>query len=270
LSEVEQALANFSANDLLAGSMEPPPSLRFALEGIAAQASPGKNHVRSNALLLWENLEDARKKIQVFQEFGYRCCKLKISAENWQERISLLEEFPIRFRLDANRSLDPRALDQMIKWLSERNLLSRVDYLEEPFPGIWQDSAFHECPLSLAADESAASLELATQALRAKNPPSVFVLKPTVMGGLASLAPFLRLLASLQKRFVFTSALEAEPGRRSLLAFLSQGQFDTCGLSTGALFQENFLLDCAEWREMPSANAAELRWLGSLSWTQCP
>ncbi|MGZ3651703.1 MAG: hypothetical protein ACXVB9_13795 [Bdellovibrionota bacterium] len=248
-----------------------PPSLRFALEGLVAQRSPGTHVVRSNALLRWKNLKESSVQLGQFERAGYSVCKVKIPARGWEPILDLLDAFPaFTFRLDANLAIKPEILEALISSLERRKLLSRVEYLEEPFAGVWDLEAFRGSPLALAADESAPGASAAMALFDKKNPPSVFIVKPTVAGGLFSLQEFLDTLGAAGKKFVFTSTLECEAGRRSILAFLSRHSHETSGLSTGHLFLANFLGDQAEWKCIPETSAAEKNYLAGLDWQDCP
>jgi O-succinylbenzoate synthase len=247
-----------------------PPSLRFALEGLKIQEKPGSHTVRSNALLPWTHLDDAKAKLGQFRRDEYKVCKLKINPRNWKEQLPLIEENPdFLFRLDANCSFSAGDLGALVKELETKKLLSQVEYLEEPFDEIWTLESFKNCPISFAADESAANPFVALSLLEEKNPPSVFIVKPTVSGGLFSLQKFLNDIRASGRKFVVTSALEGEAGRRNIIAFLSHESSEVAGLSTGCLFQESFLNDSSVWSGVPPISAMERGFMASLTWRNC-
>jgi L-alanine-DL-glutamate epimerase-like enolase superfamily enzyme len=247
-----------------------PPSLRFALEGLETLAKPGPQRVRSNAVLRWEGSAETRAQVESARRAGYGVCKIKIGPGDWAPLLDLLETAAdLRFRLDANLSLDENSLAGLARGLESRALLNRVEYLEEPFQGAWQRESLRGLPLPLAADESAPDLAAAERLLEAPNPPAVFIVKPTVAGGLQSLDAPLARLRKTGRKVVITSALETEPGRRALLAHLSRGNAETSGLSTGHLFRDNFLADQAEWTSVPPPSELESRALAELAWKDC-
>lgn len=252
----------------LEGNRKPsPPSLQFALECLARAERPFSHPVRSNALLPAAPPEQMLAQLRAFAEIGYTHCKIKISAATFSAVPGLMEKFPrMRFRLDANRSLNPASLRELLGLLGKSNLLGQVDYIEEPFEGIWNDPSFVDTPLSFAADESAPDLSSVRNLLSARNPPSVFVLKPAIQGGLQATADLLEELRSRKLRGIVTSSLEAEPGRRALLAFLSENSGEVAGLCTGFLFKENFLADRPIWNSLPGPEKAEQEWLSKLPW----
>ncbi len=271
LAQVEDSLASSTAHSLLNDCVGLPPSLRFAVESFSFLATPGKYPVRSNALLRWEGREETRARLQTLIAGGYTHCKLKLSAENWEEQIRLLADFPqTKFRLDANRALSPATVEKIITHLLRASLTSRVDYFEEPFAGIWSEKSFSQSPVPFAADESVLRAENISPLLESPNSPAVFVIKPTVMGGLSSLSELAKALRNAGKRCVFTSALETEPARRALIAFLSTQPAEVAGLSTGFIFAENFLADQSTYPEAPVISPEERAHLDALSWKDCP
>lgn len=273
--QVGTALERYPGAELLefaaGGHGEIPASLRFALEGLVAQKNPGTNPVRSNALLRWKPLKDMQTQLGQLERAGYRHVKVKLPARKWEPLLELIESHPaFLFRLDANLTLSAPVLEKIVTALAARSLLERVEYLEEPFPNVWDLESFRGSPLALAADESAPGAEAALRLFDRKNAPSVFIVKPTVAGGLFSLSGFLSTLKAAKKKAVFTSSLEAEPGRRSIISYLSRSPQGVSGLSTGHLYLANFLGDQAEWGKVPEPSAAEKSYLETLPWRECP
>ncbi len=256
------------ASSLQGGKAGTSPSLRFALESLGAEC--GKEFpVRSNALLTWSGFEHALWELDRFRKLGYSHCKLKLGSQTQEEVANLIDEnSSFLFRLDANRSLSPSALGSLLQLLDQRSLLDRIDYIEEPFEGIWVDKNFKEAPVAFAADESITSCDVINTLLAKANPPRVFVLKPTVHGGADTIASLMDFLKSKNARSVITSAIETEVGRRCLISLLSKYPHEVAGLSTGYLFQENYLNDQASWLELPAISPGEQAWLDSLDWKE--
>lgn len=259
-ADVENALAQGGGSAL--------PSLNFALECLARSPMPIKQFVvRSNALVPESPPAELEEKIRLASQTGYSCCKLKISPFSVSALPTVLEKFlNMKFRLDANRSLNPTLLEALSNELESRGALGRIDYLEEPFDGIWQDKAFRKFQIPLAADESAADPKSARRLLSSSSPPSIFVIKPTVFGGFKAVASFLAELKDSGSRGVITTALETETGRRAILSYLSSEPHEVAGLSTGLLFRENYLEDQATWNSIPAISSREQAWLDSLPW----
>jgi L-alanine-DL-glutamate epimerase-like enolase superfamily enzyme len=257
---------------LLSRNLQASAALAFALEGLEAQRSLKKVHpVRSNALLPWGEPAEVISRALSFREEGYSVIKLKVSAAETGallEVLSALSRSGLSFRLDGNRALTESRALTLFRGL-EQLTPGLVEYLEEPLSS-WENPALACCPIPLAADESAADPREWERLLALEHGPAVFVLKPTVSGGLMSLAARAERLRDAGKKVVFTSAIEAEPGRRALLAFLASQELPICGLSTGFLFQENFLPDKPEHSTIPAPDAKELAWIDRLDWRPVP
>ncbi|MGE3261348.1 MAG: enolase C-terminal domain-like protein [Bacteriovoracia bacterium] len=281
LEEVIQTLEHSSSAQLEMNlihsekSADLPASLRFALEGIAIQSENYGNFqpVHSNALLPWLGPEQTLSRFRILQREGYRTFKVKISDESISQIPIFLKSIPDtgwKVRLDGNRALSPAPLAQFFQEVSRLELAGRIDYLEEPLAG-WQHPLLRESPLALAADESAGSPQAALRLLETPNCPQVFILKPTVLGGLASVSPLASQLKRAGRRAVYTSALETEPGRRSIIALLGrEGAGEVHGLSTGFLFRTNLLPDVPLYGELPVISMEEKQLWQALDWRGCP
>lgn len=238
-------------------------SLDFALSCLSDLSTPGPHEVHSNFLVPLRSPEDSERALGLAMERGYTHCKLKVSPENLEQVPQLMKVFPrARYRLDANGALSPELLSRLLHQLDLGNLLAAVDYLEEPYSRFW-DQPFSGPKISFAADETAA-LSLLT----APNPPSVFILKPAALGSLEALSSYLDTLRRQNVRAVVTTTLEAEPGRRALLRYLSRREHEVAGLSTGFLFAENYLPDQPAWTSVPGPSEHEAAWTRSLRWKE--
>ena len=237
-------------------------ALEFALSCLGAPEA-GPHEVQSNCLVPWRGLEGTLSAVESFLCRGFTHCKLKVSPENAGEIPPLIEKFPrARFRLDANQSLNPELLAALLRALETKGLLSSVDYLEEPYAGFWNQAPAHP-GVSYAADESAP-----TALLSPRNRPSVLVLKPSVQGSLGGLAELMQKLEKVGVRAVITSALEAEPGRRAILRFLSRRAHEVAGMCAGFLFEESFFPDSPVFPSLPEPSKQERAWIASLPWKE--
>jgi len=249
-----------------------PPSLRFALEGLTAQETcRGFRPVRANALIPWGETSQLAAAVAKAAEAGYAVCKLKLPRSGWEAALPVLAAFPqLRFRLDANRGLGPDEFARLLDTLEKGGFSRLIDYIEEPFTGVWDNRAFARAPVPLAADESAPDLRSARLLLEAPNPPACFVVKPTVFGGLASLDEGLQDLRAAGKRVILTSSLETEPGRRALIAYLATRESEVAGIATGFLFRESFVPDQPVFEKLPAFSKAEVAYLRALRWSVSP
>lgn len=269
LLEIASALTLYEAVlDDAPVSADLPPALRFALEGLASQGSPTLGKVESNALVPWAGAEKTLADIEAKKAGGFRTIKLKIFEESVEEQLELMGAVSgVNFRLDGNRALTEGAVAKLFKGL-EKIGPERVEYIEEPLSH-WRNPALERSPVALAADECAADPRFWKAILN--SPASVFVLKPTVAGGLFSLAKKARLLEEAGKKVVYTSTFEAEPGRRALISFLlSLKAKNMAGVATGFLFAESFLADQPVWEKKPALSPVESNWLENLRWRESP
>ncbi len=261
LEEVELALKNSSSCEFLEGRI-PLASLQFAADSL--QNSSILQPVLSNALLSVLDFSMALERYEILTEQGYTSFKIKIFPQNFSlvlEFLKNIEGSKNTFRLDANGSLmesNLKALRDTLPYLRK----DLIEYMEEPS---WNSKVLENFPIPLAIDESLiqqnnfSELEMAT----------VVIAKPTTIGGRKELSDFLEKFRN--KKIVFTSCLETEIGRRSLIKLISeQSQPLPAGISTGGLFQENFLPDQSTYKNVPRPNAQEALWLASLKWGELP
>ena len=252
-----------------------PPALQFALEGISAQQTftteKCTNLVKSNALVPWQGPHHTAEQIFHWSQLGYETFKVKIFEEMLDSLIPELESALVRlpkalFRLDGNRSLTPSSFNLFLKKLEQSEVAKSIEYIEEP-----TEDFFHlESTIPLAADESIIDIHKIYSLLDYKTP-NVFILKPTVLGGLDSLSGLIHNIQKAGKKAVITSTLETEAGRRSIIAFLLLHPLTTpVGLSTGSIFKENFLPDQAVYSTLPLESALEQEYYTTLSWRELP
>ena len=269
LLEIASALSLYEAVlDDAPVAADLPPALRFALEGLASQGSPTISQVESNALVPWAGAEKTLADIQAKKAAGFRTMKLKLFDDSVEEQLELMAASAgVSFRLDGNRALSDEAVTKLFEGL-EKIGPERVEYIEEPLSH-WRNPLLSRSPVALAADECAADPRFWKAILA--SPASVFVLKPTVAGGLFSLAEKARKLEEAGKKVVYTSTLEAEPGRRALISFLlSLKAKNMAGIGTGFLFADSFLADLPVWEKKPGISPAEIHWLENLPWREGP
>lgn len=244
---------------LEAGSANPGPALSFGLAALEAQVANGSLlpfPVRSNGLLPWRGAAESALRLAELATQGFTCFKLKVPADQWEPALELVAAHPaFRFRLDANGTLDSSAAQILARWASR---LRNLEYVEEP--GSWAAPWLSKAGVAFAADESAAD-PAAWPALRAASvPPAYWIAKPTVSGPLTG---------GPAPRTVFTSSLEAEPGRRALISWLgatAERAREAAGLATGFLFSDNYCSDLPIYTELPAPTEAEERWLAGLEW----
>ena len=225
------------------------PSVRFALEQaawmlIAETRETPVHHLLADApsetlplsrLLVGER-DDILGGLKEIKEEGFRAVKLKVGRRSLKEDIQLVKALGERLgpglalRLDANRA-----------WTSEeaRRFADgidgvRIDYLEEPLEDPADLPAFaEETGLPVALDETMRSVSLISLEEHAEYA-SVVVLKPTILGGFASLVYLANKAAELGLRPVWSAAYEAGVAMMGLvtLAACTQGEPAPLGTDT--------------------------------------
>ncbi len=126
------------------------------------------------------------------------------------QSMSGLLEGRAKVRVDANRGWD---LEDALRF-ADRAPQDVVDYIEEPLRAISDLSAFvRESPLPLALDETLREEESSALSELA----DVFVLKPTLTGGVTENRAWADRARETGKRLVISSAFESEAGLLTLL-----------------------------------------------------
>lgn len=260
LSDVEAAMEKMGVQDFLDGKSAFA-SLRFAADRLQNQSFSGG--IRANALLKSSGLEELFEEYENLTHEGFQTFKIKIYPENISLALEFLKNISggrNKFRLDANGSLSESHWKHFSKILPELRA-DLIEYIEEPMSD-WQHPILRTLSVPLAIDESYQALKSQLPEL----PVSVCIAKPTTIGGLEEVKNFCR---STSLKIVFTSCLETEVGKRNLLSLLSElnTKFDN-GISTGDLFEQNFLADFYYYDELPKPSPQEALWLASLPWRE--
>jgi O-succinylbenzoate synthase len=95
----------------------------------------------------------------------------------------------------------------------------------------------------------------------------VYVLKPSILGGLKNTRHVVGKILVAGKKYTLTSALETEVGRREIvrIASLLPSTPLALGLATGDLFSDNYVPDAPELSYSAIPVGLQL-WLNSLKW----
>lgn len=248
-----------------AADQPPPPAVAWGLESLACvHAMEGSRlsfPVESSALLRWQGTDRTTAAWRGLLQRGFRTFKLKVPSGNVGEVVDFLASAPPerQFRLDANQALDANDFALLsARWPSVRE---RVQYIEEPGSG-WEGPCA-ALGIPTAVDESAADPANWPRLFSRPSPPAALIAKPMVNGSVREWPS----AASV----IFGSTLEAEPGRRALIAWLGSDARRTrlpAGLATGSLLRDAYFPDLARYEHLPEVSAEERRWLDSLSWRE--
>ena len=179
---------------------------------------------------------------------GFRCIKLKVGGLDFERECDILSYIrrkhfreKIVIRLDANGAFK---VDEVLYKLGE---LARFDVhsIEQPIkPGLEEmEELCRKSPIAVAFDEELIGVETmrARTALLEHLKPQFVVLKPTLHGGLAGSAEWIRLAESLNIGWWVTSALESSIGLNAICQFTAgyNPQMPQ-GLGTGEIYSDNF------------------------------
>lgn len=179
---------------------------------------------------------------------GFRCIKLKVGGLDFDRECDILGYIRRRYfrenitiRLDANGAFKP---DDVLYKLTE---LARFDVhsVEQPIKPR-QDEMEELCrksPIPVAFDEELIGVTdaKAKTELLERLKPQYIVLKPTLHGGLASCAEWIRIAESLKIGWWITSALESSVGLNAICQFTAGYNLQIPqGLGTGGIYSDNF------------------------------
>lgn len=179
---------------------------------------------------------------------GFSCIKLKIGAIDFDAEMELLKSIRSRFReseitirVDANGAFAP---DEALKKLDEISRYA-VHSIEQPIrQGQWQEmeKLCQQTPLPIALDEELIGLydsQKRKDCLDAIKPQYI-ILKPALVGGLASCREWINLAGECNIGWWITSALESNIGLNAIAQFTyTLGVKMPQGLGTGGLYTNN-------------------------------
>jgi len=237
------------------------PSINFALEtawkDFRATGSKilypsgfteGKDSLGINGLIWMDNKEEMIKQIHQKLNDGFTCLKLKIGALYLQEELEILKFIRDRFnaeemeiRVDANGAYKPAEALDTLKMLSEYDLHS----IEQPIaPGHTNDMArlCELSPIPIALDEELIGRHntSARRKLLETIKPQYLVLKPGMLGGLASCKDWINMAKEKNTGWWITSSLETNIALNAIAQWTYTLQNPIYhGLSTGSLYTNN-------------------------------
>ncbi|MBE0537739.1 MAG: o-succinylbenzoate synthase [Phycisphaerae bacterium] len=194
--------------------------------------------------LVMADADDVYDEVESLLAAGYRSIKVKVARRPLVDDITtmqrLREQIAARaeIRLDANRLW---SLDDAVTFCNEVGR-EGIAYIEEPLADTTQYPAFHDrTDMPVALDETL--VELGIERAAQWQGASAFVLKPSLLGGLAWTGEFIA--SALQKGItpVISSAFESDLSLRAYALFADLlGRVDTpLGLDTLKWFREPLL-----------------------------
>ncbi|MBF0454067.1 MAG: o-succinylbenzoate synthase [Magnetococcales bacterium] len=180
---------------------------------------------------------------------GFRCIKLKIGAEDFDQECAMIQAIRQRFskeeveiRLDANGAFAPDEAEEKLARLAPFGIHS----IEQPLPPGHYPAMAHLCaasPIAIALDEELIGVDDQPRrlALLAQIKPHYLILKPALIGGFSGAGGWMDLANRHGIGWWITSALESNVGLNALAQWSATLQNPRPqGLGTGGLFVDNF------------------------------
>ncbi|KOR33101.1 mandelate racemase [Achromatium sp. WMS3] len=181
-------------------------------------------------------------------EQGFSCIKLKIGAIDFDQEIDLLRYIRTQFnaseielRVDANGAFSPEKALEKLQILSNFKLHS----IEQPIQqGKIEEMAWlcEKTPLPIALDEELIGISEQRNKLKLLQTikPQYIVLKPSLVGGLASSDEWISIAEPENVGWWATSALESNIGLNAIAQWIATKDTKMLqGLGTGGLFSNN-------------------------------
>ncbi|HLO58507.1 MAG TPA: o-succinylbenzoate synthase [Bacteroidales bacterium] len=237
------------------------PSINFAVEtawkDIRANGSKilypsgfteGKDSIWINGLVWMSDKSEMIRQIRQRMNDGFTCLKLKIGALDLREEIEVLRFIrehcspdEVEIRLDANGAFGKSEALEVIKILSEFQIHS----IEQPISAGHPEDLAKICeasPVPIALDEELIGKHTMTgrKKLLETIKPKYLVLKPGLLGGLASCKEWINLAQEKNIGWWITSSLETNIGLNAIAQWTYTLKNEIYhGLSTGSLYNNN-------------------------------
>ena len=179
---------------------------------------------------------------------GFRCLKLKIGAQDFDQEWSMIRRLrseyrfdDLEIRVDANGAFTADSALEKLKRLSDLHLHS----IEQPI-GVnqWEEMArlVQESPLDIALDEELIGLSIPEQKQQMLSAirPRYIILKPSLIGGLDRSDQWIGWAENLNIGWWVTSALESNVGLNAIAQYTAtKANSMPQGLGTGSLYMNN-------------------------------
>lgn len=203
----------------------------------------GEVGLPTHGLIWMDSTEGVLKQIDNKVAQGYAVIKMKVGSLPFAEELALLKEVRTRhpkveLRLDANGAFSPEVALACLEQLAPLN----IAFLEQPIrAGQWQTLATicRQSPIPIGLDEELIGAENRAELMETIRPQHL-VLKPTLLGGLAACAEWMRLCDTIGCQWWINSLLESNVGLNAICQWTSSlDDARIHGLGTGQLFTEN-------------------------------
>ncbi|MHC2990634.1 chloromuconate cycloisomerase [Pontibacter sp. HJ8] len=269
---------------ILGESLTQWPSLRFALETALLDLQAGGNKILYdnafsrgeqglpiNGLIWMGDKEFMQQQIRKKLSEGYTCLKLKIGSLDFALELDILKQIrevagveELTVRVDANGAFSPDEAFRKLERLARYDLHS----IEQPIKQGQTEQMQQLCaytPIPIALDEELIGVQQPAQQTELLDfiQPQFIILKPTLVGGLAASAAWIRMAEERQIGWWMTSALESNIGLNAISQFTAHYPVTMPqGLGTGQLYHNNV----ASPLEIRAGNL----WYSKTEWEQLP
>ena len=204
--------------------------------------------VAINGLIWMGDFEFMNTQIKDRLHEGFRCLKLKIGAQDFDQEWNLIKRLrseyhpdDLEIRVDANGAFTIDTALEKLKWLSDLHLHS----IEQPIAvNQWKDMArlVQESPLAIALDEELIGLSTSAQKqqMLSQIKPDYIILKPSLIGGLDRADQWIGWAENQNIGWWVTSALESNVGLNAIAQHTATKDISMPqGLGTGSLYLNN-------------------------------
>ena len=239
------------------------PSIKFGIEVALLDLLHGGNRqivdnnwsqhpyqpIPINGLIWMNSLGHMMQQLKEKIEAGFDCIKIKIGAINFEDELSLLKHIRARYsaekitiRVDANGAFN----ENNVFFKLEKLAKYEVHSIEQPvkagqYP--LMRKVCQESPVDVALDEELIGIHTwgKRTELLDEIKPSYIILKPTLVGGIASSTEWVKLAEERNIGWWVTSALESNVGLNAIAQLTATYSINMPqGLGTGQLYHNNF------------------------------
>jgi o-succinylbenzoate synthase len=208
----------------------------------------GESCLPINGLIWMGERVTMRRRIDEKLAEGFSCLKLKIGALAFNEELELLHyirsHYPaseLMLRVDANGAFLPAEAHEKLQQLAAYDLHSIEQPIRQGQTKAMQ-ALCRQSPIPIALDEELIGIRepAAKENLLDELAPPYIILKPSLLGGMAETAEWIRLAEARQIGWWITSALEANIGLNAIAQFVATyAPTLPQGLGTGQLYTNN-------------------------------
>jgi o-succinylbenzoate synthase len=237
------------------------PSIRFGIEAALKDAegegkrilfpsafTEGKEGIPINGLIWMGDVDYMRQQIKDKLDSGFKCIKIKIGNENFENEVKLLAEMrktfspqSLEIRLDVNGAFNSDEAMDKLDILSEYNIHS----IEQPIKkGQWTEMEIlcRDSPIPIALDEELIGLyemhdmDMLVSYVR----PQYLIFKPSLLGGFTATQEWIEIAKKYEVDWWVTSMLESNIGLNAIAqwVFTLDNKMPQ-GLGTGQLYTNN-------------------------------